>query len=371
MRNLNCTASELEQYVKNHGVIYGLQTDALVNIANEPKTYFYSQTVIAQGNPASNGEDGSIRFSYDMKEEQYRPVELESGNIDFKEITQLKNVTRGQLIAERIEAKAGIEGKSVTGEEIACKNGKEAYFKLGKNVVVNPEKTALYAAIDGLITLTDKNKINVFPVFEVNGDVDYSIGNIDFIGTVVIRGNVLTGFKVKAAGDIRVIGGVEGAELESSGSIEVTGGILASNKGYIRAGKNVKSTFIQDGNVSAAEDVLVSQSIMHSHVRAGRNVVCSGTKGLIVGGTIQAGERVIARNIGNTMSTATAIEVGVRPELRGELLELRAQVKALSENLDKTEKALTILDQLASLGQLTQDKLAMRYKISRDQTSSR
>ena len=46
----------------------------------------------------------------------------------------------------------------------------------------------MYAAIDGLVTKTDKDKLNVFPVYEVNGDVDYNIGNIDFVGTVVIRG---------------------------------------------------------------------------------------------------------------------------------------------------------------------------------------
>jgi uncharacterized protein (DUF342 family) len=298
-----------------------------------------------------------------MDDEQQRPAELEGGKVDFKEITQLKNVRRGQLIAEKIPATEGKPGTAVTGEPIPCRNGKEAYFKLGKNVVANSEQTALYAAIDGLITLTDKNKINVFPVYEVNGDVDYKVGNIDFVGTVVIRGNVLTGFRVKASGDIRVVGGVEGAELESEGSIEITGGILAGNKGHVKACKNVKSSFIQDSNVTAGEDVVVTQSIMHSHVRAGRSVLCSGAKGLIVGGAIQAGERVAARTIGNTMSTATSIEVGVRPELRAELLELRQELKALSENLDKTEKALTLLDQLAAAGQITADKLAMRSKL--------
>ena len=71
----------------------------------------------------------------------------------------------------------------------------------------------MYAAIDGLVTKTEKEKLNVFPVYEVNGDVDYNIGNIDFVGTVVIRGNILTGFRVKASGDIRVTGGIEGAEV--------------------------------------------------------------------------------------------------------------------------------------------------------------
>ncbi|SFS78918.1 DUF342 domain-containing protein [Paenibacillus sp. BC26] len=360
----SCTEGQLEEFLKSHGICYGISRDMLRNIAKRPSAYFYSQNVIALGEQPVHGEDGYIRFSHDMNEGEYRPVELEGGKIDFKEVTQLKNVKRGQLIAEKVPARAGVEGKAVTGDTIACRNGKEAYFKIGKNVVLNPEQSAMYATIDGLISLTDKSKINVFPIFEVNGDVDYKIGNIDFVGTVVIRGNVLTGFKIKASGDIRVIGGVEGAILESDGSIEITGGILASNKGYVKANRNVKSSFIQDSNVTAGEDVLVSQSIMHSHVRAGRNVVCSGPKGLLVGGNIQAGDRVVARTIGNTMSTATTLEVGVRPELRAELTELRLQIKHKVDNLDKTEKALKLLDQLASVGQLTPDKMAMRVKLT-------
>ncbi|MCQ6557892.1 DUF342 domain-containing protein [Paenibacillus mendelii] len=360
----SCTLNELEAFVRSNGVHFGIDTDVLARIAMQPKLFFYSQTVIAQGDPAVNGQDGQIRFAYNMNEENRRPTELEDGKVDFKEISQLKNVKRGQLIAEKIPATESKPGKLVTGDIAPGKNGKEAYFKQGKNVVMNPEKTALYAAIDGLITMTDKSKINVFPIYEVNGDVDYNIGNIDFVGTVVIRGNVLTGFRIKASGDIRVIGGVEGAELEAEGSVEVTGGILASNKGYVRAGKNVKSSFIQDGNVSAAEDVLVSQSIMHSHVRAGGKVICIGAKGLIVGGSIQAGEGVSARTIGNTMSTATSIEVGVRPELRAELQELRQQLKTTMGNLDKTEKALVLLDQLAAAGQLSSDKMALRIKLT-------
>ncbi|MNN02404.1 hypothetical protein D3C81_1150630 [compost metagenome] len=264
---------------------------------------------------------------------------------------------RGQLIAELVPPEPGKAGLAVTGEEIPFKPGKEARFKIGKNVVLNPEQTALYAAIDGLVTRTDKGKINVFPIYEINGDVDYNTGNINFVGTVIVRGNVLTGFRITAAGDIRVVGGVEGAELEAGGSIEITSGIIGYNKGHIKAGHNVKSGFIQDGNVYAGEDVLVTQSIMHSNIRAGRDVICSGSKGLIVGGNIQAGEKVIARIIGNPMSTTTTVEVGVLPELRNELTELRNHFKENLASLDKTDKALILLDQLASVGKLNMEKM--------------
>lgn len=359
-----CDSQELERYVRSKGVVHGLRSEVLDQIGKNPLAYCKEQTLIAQGNPSAPGKDGLIRLVYDMENTEHRPAELEDGKVDFKEVVQLKNVKRGQLIAERFDPQPGPAGITVTGEELPPKLGKHVRFKVGKNVVVNDEQTAMYSAIDGLITMTDKDKINVFPVYEVNGDVDYHIGNIDFVGTVVIRGNVLSGFRIKASGDIRVIGGVEGAELESEGSIEVTGGILAGNKGYVKAGRNVRSSFIQDGNVIAGEEVLVSQSIMHSNVKAGKNVICSGAKGLIVGGVVQAGDLVSARTIGNSMSTATSIEVGVKPELRDELLELRSKLKQFMESLDKTDKALAILDQLAAAGQLTPDKLALRIKFS-------
>jgi uncharacterized protein len=361
---IKLTPRELEQFILSQGIKYGLQSDTVYLISQRPQDFYLTQNIIAVGRPPRNGLDGYISLILDPKEQGRRPAEREDGTVDYRELITLANVKTGQLIAERIPPQPGVPGKAVTGEDMPAKDGKEAHFKIGKNVVVNPEKTGMYAAIDGLVTHTDKEKLNVFPVYEINGDVDYNTGNIDFVGTVVIRGNILTGFRVKAAGDIRVTGGIEGAEVESDGSIEIVGGVIGSNKGHVRAGRSVKCSFIQEGNVYAGEDVIVMQSIMHSNVRAGRNVLCNGAKGLIVGGVVQAGERVTARMIGNTMSTATAIEVGVRPELRQELNDLRNSLRQLNESQDKTDKALSMLDQMAAIGQLSADKLALRSKLS-------
>lgn len=370
LRFTNCepsfkvTKEQLDEFIESHHIVYGLDEGVLYSIAAEPKAYFGSSTLIASGRPPQDGKDGYIRYLFNLDDRARRPVELDDGTVNYKEITAIHNVRKGQLIAERIPPTPGIPGQAVTGEELPARDGKEARFKLGKNVVTDPQQTGLYAAIDGMMTKTDRDKINVFPVFEVNGDVDYNIGNINFVGNVVVRGSVLTGFRIKAEGDIRVTGSVDGADLEAGGSIEISAGILGGNKGMIRAGQSVKCSFIQDAVVEAGADVLVTQSIMHSHIRAGHSVVCQGTKGLIVGGTIQAGERVIARTIGNSMSTMTSIEVGVLPELRNELQQLRQQLKGLNETKDKAEKALQLLDQMAAAGQLTPEKVAMRIKLN-------
>ncbi|GFZ84048.1 polymerase [Paenibacillus marchantiophytorum] len=358
------TIGELEDLIQKNHIVHGLNIPLLAQIAADPKSFYHQKVVIATGTKPVDGQNGSIKYIFVFDEDEKKPLELDDGRVNYKEVVTLHNVRKGQLIGQRSLATEGTPGRAVTGETQFAKAGKEARFKLGKNVIADAEQRALYSAIDGMVVRTDRDKINVFPVYEVNGDVDYNIGNIDFIGTVVIRGNVLPGFKIRAAGDIRVTGGVEAAELEAEGSVEINAGIVGQNKAHIKAGKNVKSSFIQDATIEVAGELLVSQSIMHSTIRAGKAVVCSGSKGLIVGGTIQAGERVTARTIGNTMSTATVVEVGVLPELRNEMITLRNQLRVYMENMDKTDKALTLLDSLAAAGQLTPDKVAMRIKLN-------
>lgn len=355
----------LSALIEQYGVKYGILHDAIARFAANPKQYVNEPLLIAKGVAPEDGKDGYVHFLYNTDSTSGKPQVLEDGRVDFRDVLKINNVKKGQVIAERVPAVEGTPGIAVTGENIPPKKAKEAYLKPGKNVVVDDERTRMYAVIDGLVTFTDHDKVNVFPVYEVQGDVDYRSGNVDFVGNVVVRGNVISGFKVKAEGDIRILGSVEGAEVTASGSIDIAEGIVAHNKGWVKAGKTIKCSFIQDGNVEAGEDLIVSQSIMHSKVRAGRNVICKGSKGLIVGGVVQAGETVSARTVGNMTHTPTTIEVGVKPELRNELSELYKQIKSYNENLDKTEKALKILEPLASSGSLPPDKAKMLEKLRR------
>lgn len=361
---ITCTTDDLEMLLKRCGITHGLHYDQLSKLASKPLDYVNTSLLVATGSPAKNGKDGSISFKYDLDNDMRKPQEMEDGTVDLKEVNALFNVQKGEVIASRTLPTDGTPGIAVTGEAIAPKRGKEIRFKLGKNVHMDPEELHLFAGMDGMISRTDRNKINVFPVYEINGDVDFRVGNIDFVGSVVIRGSVLSGFRIKASGDIRITGGVEGAELLADGSIEVSGGVLGHGKGYIKAGKNVRCSFVQEGNIEAGEDILITQSVMHSNIRAGRAVICKGSKGLIVGGIVQAGERVIARTIGNSMSTGTIIEVGALPEHRNEMIELRTSLRTAAENLKKTDQALGLLDQLAGAGQLSSDKIAMRIKLA-------
>ena len=360
------TENDVYQALAQQGITFGIRNDVVRDMCAFPAKHANARIPVAFGIPPIPGVDGSIEYPYlESVETESGPKELEDGRVDFYNLTAIPNVVKGQLLARKHPATAGTPGRAVTGEPIAPKAGKEAILKPGKNVVINQERTMIYAAIDGQVSFTDNDKVNVFPLFEVNGDVDFGVGNIDFVGTVVIRGNVLNGFRVKASGDIRVTGSVEGAELEAGGSIEIKNGIVAQDKGSIVAGQNVRTSFIQNANVTAGNQVIVSQSIMFSTVRAGKQIICNGPKGIIIGGLLQAGEKIAARVFGNASATPTVLEVGVKPELRQELANIQKELHQVHENLRKTDQGLSVINQILQVtGDLPAEKRVMQVKLT-------
>jgi uncharacterized protein (DUF342 family) len=65
------------------------------------------------------------------------------------------------------------------------------------------------------------------------------------------------------------------------------------------------------------------------------------------------------------MATPTEVEVGVHPQLRTEMQEIHQRMKELQQNMDKTKKALALLDNMAGIGnQLPPDKEALRQNLT-------
>jgi uncharacterized protein (DUF342 family) len=359
----NISFETFEAYLKGKGIVHGINFSLVKELINHPKEFLSKKVTVAIGTPPLHGQDGYIKYVYQKETVNKGPKVLEDGTVDYYNIKSLDNIKKDKKIAERIPPTLSISGKNIFGEEIPGKDGKSTHFKIGKNVYSDEAQDNLYAAIDGLVVIADGGKVNVFSIYEVPGDVDFHIGNIDFIGTVVIRGNVLPGFKIKAFGDIRVLGNVEAADLTAGGKIEIGSGIIGHHKCLIHAGTDVHTTYIHSAHVFAEDNVFVTQSIMHSDIKAGKSIVCNSDKGRIIGGQLQAGESLTARNIGNTMSTPTVVEVGILPRLRDDFLRSKQQLNECQQNKQKTEQAIQLLGQMAkSSGSLPPDKMAMYKK---------
>ncbi len=328
-----CDMDKVRSVLYDSKIVYGIDESKIEEALLEKN--WNTRILIAQGTAAVDGKDAILELKYFATDKKLAPVEDEKGNVDYKDLGLIFNVKKGEELAIRTPPVPGTSGMDVQGRELLPRNPKDAVMPRGKNTVCNAENTRLYSIIDGHVTMNDR-KLNVQAVFELNGDVDFSSGNIDFVGNVVIRGNVTSGFTVRAAGNIEISGSIEGADVIAGGSILVKGGIKSSYKGTVKAVENISARFVENSKLEAGRDIIIREAIIQSYVRAGDNVTVNDRKATIVGGVIQAAHCVEAKIFGSQLATQTVIEVGVNPYHREEyqnLVKLRNDLKKHLDNL--------------------------------------
>ncbi|MDR1047874.1 MAG: FapA family protein [Treponema sp.] len=328
-------------YLRNNRVLYGVNEDLLRDFADSPE--YKTPMLVAEGIKPVDGRDAYIQYNFETDQTKVRLREGSNGRIDFKELNIIQNVVENQPLAKKIPAETGKVGRTVTGKVIPAKNGKECGLPLGKNVHQGDDGATIIADINGQVVVVN-GKINVEPVYTVNGHVNLKTGNIIFLGTVVINGNVEDGFSVKAAGNIEVNGTVEKAELDAEGDIIVHQGITAKSDGLIRAGKSIWARFIENAIVESGNMVVASDGIINSQVDAFRRIICHGKRAHIVGGRLRASEEINAKILGSpTSGTETICEVGFDPKSKQELDEHRQNKEKAERELEDIQRNIQTL----------------------------
>ena len=349
---------ELLEVIKKNGVVFGLNYEHVKKAYDCPGV----RLVCASGQKPINGENASIKYHIDM-DNNGCPSEMEDGSVDFKNLNLFTIVQEGDLLAEKVPATPSIPGIDVLGNEINGKSGKDIPLPVGKNVQVVDGNT-LVAMIPGQLLIAN-HKINVVPVMEIKEDIDVSTGNIEFMGDIIVRGSVQPGFSVKADGNVEIFGTISGATVEGKNVI-IKMGIQGMHRGYIKAKESVVAKFIENATVHAGTDIMVSDVVLNSRISAGKKIMVEGRRGLIVGGTVMAGEEIRAKVVGTHMATVTTLEVGVNPMLREEYQHVRTEIKKVDINLEKAKKALIILKSMDQ-STLPPDKREMLLKLTKAQ----
>jgi uncharacterized protein (DUF342 family) len=354
------TLEEVLDELSKNGVIYGINRTNLETLVKYP---VYNEMIcIAEGTPPVNGENGKVEFHFDIKRD-HRPTILEDGRVDFRELNLIQNIEKGGVLCSLIPPTPGKPGKTVAGTDIPALDGKPAVLPRGRNVVVSEDGTQLVAGIDGQISYID-GKVSVFATHEVKADVDNSTGNINFIGNVVVMGNVLSGFTIEAGGNVEVMGVVEGATIRAGGDIILRRGMQGMGKGILISGGDIIARYIENSNVEARNDIK-AEAIMHSNVKCGNKLELSGRKGLLVGGSCKVGKEIIAKVIGSHLATVTEIEVGVDPAVRERYKAVRDEIVQMETDLRKAEQAIAILRKMELSGTITPEKKEMLAKSMR------
>jgi uncharacterized protein (DUF342 family) len=247
----------------------------------------------------------------------------------------------------------GTAGRNVLGESVPAPAVKDPVFALGLQGVgpADDDPNLLVAQVMGQPVL-QRNGIAVEPVARYQ-DIDISIGNIQFPGTVEVRGDVRSGMRIEAGGDVVVRGVIEYADVRAGGDVHVHGGIIghsdagsgAHESVRVSAAGSVTAKFVENSIVEAQHAVRIQESIMHSEVSALDEVIVGGKgrKGRILGGKVRASRLVAADYIGGEGSGRTQVLVGINPLLQRMLDENRHRLDAKLKQHEDVTKVVRLL----------------------------
>ncbi|MCR5290081.1 MAG: FapA family protein [Treponema sp.] len=335
------SADMVKHALEVQGILSGLEEDKLSEFIDNP---MYDVPVeIASGTIPVDGRDAYIAYNFETDRTKLKVKEAANGQVNFKELNLIQNVVAGQPLAQKMPAEKGKSGKTLFGRYLEAKDGKDIPFPLGKNVKIDSDGSTIVAECNGQVLLVN-DKICVEPIMEVDG-VNIKTGNITFLGTVIVKGNVDDGFDIKASGNIEIYGTVGKCHLEAEGDIIVSQGIFGRDEGVITTQKSLWAKFIQSTKCDVGEYVIVSDSIMNSEVTAMKRIILQGKKAQITGGHLFATEEICAKNIGSPGGgTETILEVGIDPKAKQRLNELQEMQVMLMRELEEVELNISTLE---------------------------
>lgn len=353
-------AQDIVTKLAEAGVSFGIDGSLINDIAQNQrymKVYF-----IAKGIFPVAGKNGQIinKINYDAELEIRQD---EKGTADFKNLNTVVSVVKDQVICDIIPPEDGVPGMDVYGNEIAAKNGKPAAVPNGKNTKITEDNSQLVSTLDGQLSYKNGHFM-VEEVLIIKENVDYTVGNINFLGDVLVHGDVRNGFSIIAGGNVTVRGMVEGATITSGGDIIINKGMNGNKSGLLDAKGMVKTSFLENCTVYAGGSIH-SNSIISCDIFCEDVVYAEGNKGVIIGGTITAYKAVEAKIVGSKSLRETNIILGEMPRLHTKKQELEAAVKESSLVLDKLGKNITYLNSLKA--PLPPDKQALLNQLLEQQ----
>ncbi|SHK33730.1 hypothetical protein SAMN05216582_102155 [Selenomonas ruminantium] len=348
---------DIKTALSEKGIVYGINEAAI-----EKGVKSLTPFVAAEGKQVRHGENARIERKFDLSSKN-KPKIDEYNRADYKDMGLFVLAKKGDLLAVRIPQTEGTPGINIFGTEVSPRMGRPMPMPQGKNTEVRNDNE-LYATLNGQIVDTTR-KIDIDPHLDIRSSVGPATGNIDFVGGVTIKGNVEAGFMVRATGDVEIGGMVNGADVQGR-NVVIKGGIAGQNKGLVKATEDIHALFAENANIEAGRDVYITDSILHSNVRAGNRVYVEERKGIITGGSVAAGEEIRCKFVGNSAAVVTKLSVGVDPTVQKKYMEVCKECKEDKARLKQITQVLNTLGKI-DVSRLPQQRINQINALTRSQ----
>lgn len=332
----------LAQALEREQVSYGVDEGLLDSLPQAWDRWYFHLLPAARGSAPEHGEDGRVEELFPRVVERNFAVD-ENNRVDYTSLTLFNNVDEGAVICRIIPPTEGVPGRTVRDREIPARAGRAVTTPKGRNTHYSEEGDALLASISGQVEFSGRS-FQVKPVLEIPGDVDFSTGNVNFVGDVHIKGDICTGFTVRAMGSITVDGVVEACSVEAGGDVVVARGVQGDGQAVIRAQRNVFAKYLENCTVCVRQ-TLRTDCIINCDVYCDGEVEVRSGRMTIIGGTIRAAREVSAGTIGSRIEVHTNVILGGEPcgdldydLLLREVRDLEEEIRQLELQPDSPQK---------------------------------
>jgi hypothetical protein len=359
---------QVVQALRQAGVVEGI---LLTEIDNALTAGQADAKLVARGIAAVNGSDSVFQSLVPEIGAGGLKVD-EHGTVDYRELELFVTVKVDDPLMQRVPATAGVPGKTVLGESLSAKPGKNyAYAKGLRGAKFDPRNyDRLLAEIAGQPLLVTRG-VNVEPTLSVRS-IDLSTGNLEFEGSVNISTDVKSGMKIKVTGDLIIGGTVEAAEIHAGGNITIRGGIIGHGEkvpegntrhdaAHISCGGTISARFVENARIEAGDSILIGEVAQQSELIATNHVVVGkdgSRKGHIVGGIARATQFIKAMVVGSPAGLRTEIETGLNPQLHSNLNAIEIKLEKLHTEQKELERVLAYSQEYPGrVNQETQQKL--------------
>ena len=339
---------ELAVVLRQKGVQFGVDQDVLARIAADLPVGWFE---VARGKVPVDGTDSSVECLVHL-DDLVLPSPSDDGSVDFRDRGRLPEIGVGTAIYVRHPGVEAVDGTDLAGRTIPAKRGKDVKLAPTPGSRFRADDpNVVEAAFDGYLFRGRDGRIHVGEQFQVKGDLDLSVGNIKYHGTVEIGGNVPAGFQILAGGNVTIQGTAESATIVSNnGSIQVRGGVFG---GDLKAAADIRVAFAHDATMECGGLLEAGKYLQHCKVRCATLKFKQG--GILVGGDTFAFKEIDVETMGTSAGTPTRVRMAVPEEedARMELEKMAGDEKKLKLLRDILEpKVMTIRQRLGSGGQL-------------------
>lgn len=345
---------ELERDLSAMKITNGVLIDVLKKHVAYPE--YCKNIIVAMGTKPVQGTKASIEYKF-QTDRKAKPRLNDDGTVDFHHLDNISHVKKGDVLAILTKEDPGKSGMDIYGTEVRPAKVERLVLKHGNNIELTEDGLQLISQVDGHVTL-EGDRVFVSNNFDVAADVDNSTGDIDYNGSVTVKGNVRTGFSINAKGNVEIFGVVEGANIYAEGDIILHRGIQGMGKGRLECKGNLISKFIESAEV-CVDGYIETDTILHSNISAKGDIYVRGKNGNIIGGKVRSTSLIEATRIGSTMGTMTEVEVGTDPSVSARLHEIKGLINDKSEERKKLEQLVSLLRKKQDAGMLEQDKVPL------------